>query len=91
MAGGTFSVTALGMNGVDFFTPIVNPPNAAILGVGRIHDGVAWDGDRPVKRQEMTLSLTIDHRAIDGSPGAEFLASVRDLLEAPYRRSSSDG
>lgn len=85
MAGGTFSVTALGMAGVDFFTPIVNPPNVAILGVGRIHDGTAWDGDRPVKRQEMTVSLTIDHRAIDGAPGAEFLGAVRDLLEAPYR------
>lgn len=85
MAGGTFSITALGMAGVDFFTPIVNPPNVAILGVGRIHDGVAWDGDRPVKRQEMTLSLTIDHRAVDGAPGAEFLGSVRHLLEAPYR------
>jgi pyruvate/2-oxoglutarate dehydrogenase complex dihydrolipoamide acyltransferase (E2) component len=85
MAGGTFSITALGMAGVDFFTPIVNPPNVAILGVGRIHDGTAWDGDRPVKRQEMTLSLTIDHRAVDGAPGAEFLGAVRDLLEAPYR------
>lgn len=85
MAGSTFSITALGMNGVDFFTPIVNPPNVAILGVGRIHDGVAWDGDRPLKRQEMTLSLTIDHRAIDGVPGADFLGAVRDLLEAPYR------
>jgi len=85
MAGGTFSITALGMAGVDFFTPIVNPPNVAILGVGRIHDGTAWEEDRPVKRQEMTLNLTIDHRAVDGVPAAEFLGSVRDLLEAPYR------
>lgn len=85
MAGGTFSVTALGMAGVDFFTPVINPPNVAILGVGRIHDAVAWEGDRPVKRQVMTLSLTIDHRAVDGAPGAAFLATVRDLLEAPYR------
>lgn len=85
MAGGTFSVTALGMAGVDFFTPVINPPNVAILGVGRIHDAVAWEGERPVKRQVMTLSLTIDHRAVDGAPGAEFLGTVRDLLEAPYR------
>ena len=85
MAGGTFSVTALGMSGVDFFTPVINPPNVAILGVGRIHDSVAWEGDRPVKRQLMTLSLTIDHRAVDGAPGAAFLATVRELLEAPYR------
>ncbi len=85
MAGGTFSVTALGMAGVDFFTPIINPPNVAILGVGRIHDAVAWEGDRPVRRQQLTLSLTIDHRAVDGAPGAAFLAAVRDLLESPYR------
>ncbi|HEX6030334.1 MAG TPA: dihydrolipoamide acetyltransferase family protein, partial [Tepidiformaceae bacterium] len=85
MAGQTFSVTALGPAGVDFFTPIINPPNVAILGVGRIHDSLAWDGDRPVKRQVMTLSLTIDHRAVDGAPGAAFLGYVRDLLEAPYR------
>jgi len=85
MAGGTFSVTALGMAGVDFFTPVINPPNVAILGVGRIHDSLAWEGERPVKRQVMTLSLTIDHRAVDGAPGAAFLGAVRDLLEAPYR------
>jgi len=85
MAGGTFSVTALGMAGVDFFTPVINPPNVAILGVRRIHDSLAWEGERPVKRQVMTLSLTIDHRAVDGAPGAAFLGAVRDLLEAPYR------
>lgn len=85
MSGATFSVTALGMAGVDFFTPIINPPNVAILGVGRIREGISWDGDRPVKQHQMTLSLTIDHRAVDGAPGAAFLNTVRDLLEAPYR------
>jgi pyruvate dehydrogenase E2 component (dihydrolipoamide acetyltransferase) len=85
MTGASFSVTALGMAGVDFFTPIINPPNVAILGVGRIHDAVAWEGDRPVKVQQMTLSLTIDHRVVDGAPGAAFLGTVRELLEAPYR------
>jgi pyruvate dehydrogenase E2 component (dihydrolipoamide acetyltransferase) len=85
MAGGTFSVTALGMAGVDFFTPVINPPNVAILGVGRIREGLAWDGDRPTMQQQMTLSLTIDHRAVDGAPGAAFLNTVRELLEAPYR------
>ncbi len=84
MAGGTFSVTALGMAGIDFFTPVINPPNVGILGVGRIRDGVAWEGDRPVKQQQMTLSLTIDHRAVDGAPGAAFLNTVRELLESPY-------
>lgn len=85
MSGGTFSVTALGMAGIDFFTPVINPPNVAILGVGRIHDDVAWEGDRPVRVQQMTLSLTIDHRVVDGAPGAAFLGLVRNLLEAPYR------
>ncbi|MGI8927117.1 MAG: 2-oxo acid dehydrogenase subunit E2 [Tepidiformaceae bacterium] len=85
MAGGTFSVTALGMAGIDFFTPIINPPNVAILGVGSIHDSFRWEGDQPRKAQVMTLSLTIDHRAVDGAPGAAFLGAVRDLLEAPYR------
>lgn len=85
MAGGSFSVTALGMAGVDFFTPVINPPNVAILGVGRIHDAVRWEADRPVRSSEMTLSLTIDHRAVDGAPGAAFLATVRELLESPYR------
>jgi pyruvate/2-oxoglutarate dehydrogenase complex dihydrolipoamide acyltransferase (E2) component len=85
LAGGTFSVTSLGMYDVDFFTPIINPPNVGILGVGRIHDATGWDGDRPVRERRMTLSLTIDHRAVDGAPAAAFLGAVRDLLQAPYR------
>ncbi|MDZ7728012.1 MAG: 2-oxo acid dehydrogenase subunit E2 [Dehalococcoidia bacterium] len=78
-------MTTLGAAGVDFFTPIINPPNAGILGVGRIRDGLTWDGDTPVKTPQMTLSLTIDHRAIDGAPAAAFLGTVRELLESPYR------
>ena len=85
LSGSTFTVTPLGMYGVDFFTPIINAPNVAILGVGRIHDATAWEGERPVRRQQMTLSLTIDHRAVDGAPAAAFLGTVKDLLEAPYR------
>ena len=85
MAGGTFTVTALGMFGVDSFTPILNAPQSGILGVNRIRDDVAWDGDRPVKRKVMRLSLTWDHRALDGAPAAQFLGTVRDLLEAPFR------
>ena len=85
MAGQTFSVTTLGASGVDFFTPIINPPNVGILGVGGVRDGVAWEGDRPVRTSVMTLSLTIDHRAVDGAPAAAFLGTVRDLLESPYR------
>jgi pyruvate/2-oxoglutarate dehydrogenase complex dihydrolipoamide acyltransferase (E2) component len=85
LAGSTFTVTPLGMYDVDFFTPIINPPNVAILGVGRIHDATGWENDRPVRRRQMTLSLTIDHRAVDGAPAAAFLQAVRDLLQAPYR------
>jgi pyruvate dehydrogenase E2 component (dihydrolipoamide acetyltransferase) len=85
LAGASFTVTALGASGIDFFTPVINPPNVAILGVGRVHDGVAWQLERPVRRQLMTLSLTIDHRAVDGAPGAAFLLTVRELLEHPYR------
>ena len=83
--GGTFTVTSLGMFGVDGFTPILNPPQAGILGVGRIYEGLAWDGDTPVKAARMRLSLTWDHRVLDGAPAAEFLATVRDYLQAPYR------
>uniref|UniRef100_UPI002ADE759C dihydrolipoamide acetyltransferase family protein n=1 Tax=Tepidiforma sp. TaxID=2682230 RepID=UPI002ADE759C len=84
-AGQTFSVTSLGTSGVEFFTPVINPPNVAILGIGTITDDLRWDGDRPVRARSLTLSLTIDHRAVDGTPGAAFLAAVRDLLESPYR------
>ncbi len=85
LVGGTFSVTTLGSEGVDLFTPVINPPNVAILGVGRIRDGVRWKGDKPKKSQQVTLSLTFDHRAVDGVPAARFLASIRDLLERPTR------
>ncbi len=85
MQGGTFTVSALGMFGVDAFTPIINAPQAGILGVNRIRDDVSWDGDRPVKTQVMRLSLTWDHRVLDGGPAALFLAEVKNLLEAPYR------
>jgi pyruvate dehydrogenase E2 component (dihydrolipoamide acetyltransferase) len=85
LQGGTFTVSPLGMFGVDSFTPIINAPQVGILGVNRIRDDVAWEGDRPVRQQRMRLSLTWDHRALDGAPAARFLATVRDLLESPYR------
>jgi pyruvate dehydrogenase E2 component (dihydrolipoamide acetyltransferase) len=84
-AGGTFTVTALGMYGVDSFTPIINEPQSGIMGVNRIFDGVEWDGDKPVKSKKMNLSLTWDHRAVDGAPAAAYLVEVRDLLQSPYR------
>jgi|TARA_Y100000022_G_C13217305_1_gene360526 pyruvate dehydrogenase E2 component (dihydrolipoamide acetyltransferase) len=85
MEGGTFSVTALGMYGVDAFTPVINPPNSGILGVGRIRDDVDWDGDTPVKVKRMTISLTWDHRVLDGAPAAEFAATIKSFLEQPLR------
>ena len=81
--GATFTVTAMGMYGVDAFTPIINPPNTAILGVGRIRRDVHWDDDdQPVPRPTLTLSLTWDHRAFDGAPAAEFTRTVCEVLES---------
>ncbi|MEM9615500.1 MAG: 2-oxo acid dehydrogenase subunit E2, partial [Actinomycetota bacterium] len=85
MQGGTFSVTALGMFDVDAFTPIINAPNTAILGVGRLRDDVAWSDDgSPERARRLTLSLTWDHRAFDGAPAARFVQSIKRRLEA-YR------
>jgi pyruvate/2-oxoglutarate dehydrogenase complex dihydrolipoamide acyltransferase (E2) component len=82
LEGGTFSVTSLGMFGVDAFTPVINPPNTAILGIGGLRDAIAWsNGGEPLQRSALTLSLTWDHRAFDGVPAASFAAEVRDLLE----------
>ena len=84
LEGATFVVTALGSYGVDFFTPVVNPGNTGILGVGRVRDGVRWDGDVPHRTSVLTLSLSFDHRAVDGAPAAEFLRTVSGLLARPH-------
>jgi len=87
LTGGTFNVTSLGMFGVDVFTPIINPPQAAILGVGRISDRPAFVGDSGTdieRRSYLTISLTIDHRILDGAPGAQYMQSVSNYLEHPY-------
>jgi pyruvate dehydrogenase E2 component (dihydrolipoamide acetyltransferase) len=83
--GGTFTVSALGMFGVDSFTPIINMPQAGILGVNRIRDDTRWTDAGPVRSKVMRLSLTWDHRVLDGAPAARFLGDVRDLLQAPFR------
>lgn len=83
LEGATFSVSTLGAYGVDFFTPVINPGNVAILGVGRVKDGFRWDGDTPVRTQVLTLSLTFDHRAVDGAPAAEYLRTVGEILGRP--------
>ncbi|MFH5823755.1 dihydrolipoamide acetyltransferase family protein [Georgenia sp. AZ-5] len=83
VSGSTFTVTSLGGQGVDAFTPIVNPPEVAILGVGRIVDQPARDCDALVWRKVVTLSLTIDHQVVDGAPGAAFLETLGELLGSP--------
>jgi pyruvate dehydrogenase E2 component (dihydrolipoamide acetyltransferase) len=83
LEGGTFSVSTLGMYGVDGFTPVINPPNTAILGVGRIRDDLILDEGQVGVRKRMTLSLTWDHRAFDGAPAAAFCQTVVELLADP--------
>ena len=85
VTGSTFTLTNLGNYGIDGFTPIINAPEAAILGVGRIVERVVVHEDQIARRKTMVLSLTIDHRLVDGAPGAEFMQSLRELLENPYR------
>lgn len=80
---GTFSVTNLGTYDVDGFTPIINPPQVAILGVGRIVSRLAMELAEVVERSMMTLSLTFDHRVVDGAPAAAFLRDVKRRLETP--------
>ena len=83
LEGGTFSVSTLGMFGVDGFTPVINPPNTAILGVGRLRDDVVLDDGVMGERKRLTLSLTWDHRAFDGAPAAAFCKTIADLLGDP--------
>ena len=84
LEGGTFSVSTLGMFGVDGFTPVINPPNTCILGVGRLRDDLVLDGSGAVTSiKRLTLSLTWDHRAFDGAPAAAFCQSIVALLGDP--------
>lgn len=85
MSGGTFSISNLGMFGVDRFTAIINPPQAAILAVGAINRRpvIAEDGVSLVIRQIMTITLSCDHRVLYGAPAAEFLGAVKAWLESP--------
>lgn len=84
MKGSTFTISNLGMYAVDAFTPIINQPESAILGVGRIHDKpVAINGALEI-RPMMALSLSFDHRAMDGAPAAAFLTELKQILENPF-------
>jgi pyruvate dehydrogenase E2 component (dihydrolipoamide acetyltransferase) len=81
--GGGFTISNLGMFGVDAFSAIVNPPQASILAVGRIADRVVPVKGRPAVRPTMVLTLSCDHRALDGARGAQFLGALADLIEEP--------
>jgi pyruvate dehydrogenase E2 component (dihydrolipoamide acetyltransferase) len=83
MRDATFTVTNLGGLGIDAFTPIIPLPQCAVLGVGRIVREPAVDEERIVPREMMTLSLTFDHRVVDGAPAARFLQTLRGGLENP--------
>jgi pyruvate dehydrogenase E2 component (dihydrolipoamide acetyltransferase) len=81
--GGGFTISNLGMYGVDAFNAIVNPPQAAILAVGRIADRVVAAGGQPAVQPTMVLTLSCDHRALDGARGAQFLGALAELIEEP--------
>jgi len=84
LTGGTFTVTNLGVQDIDAFTPIINPPECAVLGVGRLRKRMVVVNDQPAVRTMLVLSLTFDHRLVDGAPAARFLQRVKELLEKPY-------
>ena len=84
LQGGTFTITNLGMYGIDAFTPIINLPQCAILGIGRIILKPWVFEGAVVPRQMMALSLTFDHRVIDGGPAARFLNTIRQFVEQPH-------
>jgi pyruvate dehydrogenase E2 component (dihydrolipoamide acetyltransferase) len=83
MRDGTFTITNLGSYGIDAFTPIINHPQCAILGVGRIQRLPVVVGDEIVPREQITLSLTFDHRIVDGAPAARFLQTLCRLINNP--------
>ncbi|MFB4295599.1 dihydrolipoamide acetyltransferase family protein [Actinomadura sp. NTSP31] len=83
MSGGTFSVSNLGMFGVDSFSAVINPPEAAILAVGAVRDEPVVRDGQVVPGKRMAVTLSVDHRACDGATGAKFLARLAELLQNP--------
>ncbi len=83
MQGSTFTITNLGRSGVEYFTPILNSPETGILGIGSAFDEPTYIGEDLKRRSFLPLSLTFDHRVLDGAPAAAFLHSVKDYLEKP--------
>jgi pyruvate dehydrogenase E2 component (dihydrolipoamide acetyltransferase) len=84
LTGGTFTITNLGMYDIDAFTPIINLPEAAILGAGQIQPKAVVRDGQIVAREMWTLSLTFDHRLVDGAPAARFLQRLKQFVENPY-------
>jgi pyruvate dehydrogenase E2 component (dihydrolipoamide acetyltransferase) len=84
LSGGTFTLTNLGMFRVDVFQAILNPPQSAILAVGRVAERPAVVGGQVVARPTAVLSLSCDHRVLDGALAAQFLGRVVELIEQPY-------
>ena len=84
LSGGTFTITNLGLFEIDAFTPIINPPESAILGVGRIIAKPVAVDRQVVVRDMLALSLSFDHRLIDGAPAARFLQRIKQLVERPF-------
>ncbi len=83
--GSTFSISNLGMFGIDEFTAIINPPDSCILAVGAIKQTVAFDGETPKPVNVMKVTLSCDHRVVDGATGAAFLQTVKGFLEDPMK------
>jgi pyruvate/2-oxoglutarate dehydrogenase complex dihydrolipoamide acyltransferase (E2) component len=84
LQGGTFTLTGLGFLDIEVFTPILNPPEVGILGVGKIIEKPVVENGQIVVGQRMMLSLTFDHRIIDGADGARFLKTLKSYIETPY-------
>jgi len=81
--GGTFTISNMGMYGVDEFTSIINPPQSAILAVAGMHEELYKDGDAIKERKVMKVTLSADHRVIDGALAAHFVSGLKSLLENP--------
>lgn len=85
MSGGTFTISNLGMFGIEQFTAVINSPESAILAVGAAADELRLDNDEVVARKILRVTLSADHRAIDGALAAQFLATLKELVESPLR------
>ena len=83
MANGTFSISNLGMYGIDAFAAVINPPEGAILAVGQVRREPVVKGESVVPGRRLALTLSADHRVVDGAVGASFLKALRSILEHP--------